>query len=112
MVQDGKIGDRLLFVEANTYGGSRMGNKDWGWWYSRDHGGGLLGAVASHLFDQIVWVTNKKIVAVCALLNTFFTERKDAETGALKPCTADEYCSIQIRFSDGVIGLIHCSVTK
>src|SRR5213596_3439840 len=61
----------------------------WSWWFDASRGGGILGAVGSHLIDLFRFWSGSEITYVAGLAETFVKERKD-ETGALRPVTPDD----------------------
>ena len=73
----------------------------WNWWFDAARGGGILGAVGSHLIDLIRFWSGSEIVHVAGLVESFVRERRD-ETGALRPVTADDYASVVLQTASGV----------
>lgn len=74
-------------------------DRRWNWWSNQEKGGGLLGAIGSHLLDQLVWLLNQRVTAVSGLERTFIKARPD-ETG--QPCsvTSDDYTLVQLQLDD------------
>jgi predicted dehydrogenase len=69
------------------------------WWESAEEGGGWLGALGSHIIDQ-VRSTLGEFEAVSATLETF----------APRPgMTADDTYTVQFRLSGGCTGILHSS---
>src|SRR5213595_2775389 len=60
----------------------------WNWWFDAARGGGILGAVGSHLIDLCRFWSGHEVSYVAGLVETFVTERKD-ETGTPRAVTAD-----------------------
>jgi len=71
------------------------------WWYDRRRGGGLLGALGSHMVDMARWMWGQ-VEAVSCTLATFLHERPD-ERGTPTHVTADEHASLRLRFSSGAL---------
>jgi len=80
----------------------------WTWWSDGARGGGILGAVGSHLIDLCRFWSGSEISYVAGLVETFVKERKD-ETGALRPVTADDFVSCVLQTSSGAVATITLS---
>lgn len=83
-------------------------NAPWNWWYDAGKGGGLLGAVGSHLIDQCRFWTGSEIATVAGVAETF-TKRRDDEAGVTHPVTADEFASWIMRTQSGVVATLTLS---
>ena len=72
------------------------------WWFDAARGGGILGAIGSHMLDlaRFLW---GNILAVRCELRAFVSERPDA-SGAPQAVTADDFASFTVRFASGAIG--------
>jgi predicted dehydrogenase len=77
----------------------------WNWWFDASRGGGILGAVGSHLIDLCRFWTGDEVTYVAGLVETFVKQRKD-ETGVVHPVTADDYASCVLRTVSGVVATI------
>jgi predicted dehydrogenase len=80
----------------------------WNWWFDASRGGGILGAVGSHLIDLCRFWTGSEISYVAGLVETFVKQRKD-DTGTLRPVTADDFASCVLRTSSGAVATITLS---
>ncbi|MGH7530284.1 MAG: Gfo/Idh/MocA family protein [Gemmatimonadales bacterium] len=80
----------------------------WTWWSDAARGGGILGAVGSHLIDLVRYWTGDEIVHVAGLVETFVPERPDS-AGAMRPVTADDFASAVLRTAGGVVATITLS---
>jgi predicted dehydrogenase len=80
----------------------------WSWWYDAARGGGILGAVGSHLIDLCRFWTGTEVVEVIGRTATFVPERPD-ERGVRRPVTADDFASFVLRLAGGVIATITLS---
>ena len=80
----------------------------WNWWFDVSRGGGILGAVGSHLIDVCRYWSGSEVTYVAGLVETFVTQRKD-ESGTLRPVTADDYSSCVLRLGGGVVAQITLS---
>jgi len=110
LIQSGAIGEPLhieLVLKPYLRGDGRPQAFDapWSWWYDAARGGGILGAVGSHLIDLCRFWTGSEVVDVSGRAATIVAERADAE-GARHPVTADEYTSFVLRFASGVLATI------
>ncbi|HVH67514.1 MAG TPA: Gfo/Idh/MocA family oxidoreductase [Gemmatimonadales bacterium] len=113
LIRDGAIGSVLhleLVLKPYLRGDGRPQAFDapWSWWYDAVRGGGILGAVGSHLIDLCRFWTEMEIVDVSGRVATFVPERRD-ERGVPRPVTADEYVSCVLRLSGGAIATVMLS---
>ncbi len=74
----------------------------WSWWYDAARGGGILGAVGSHLIDLCRFWTGTDILEVSGRTATFVPERYD-EQRVRRPVTADDYASFVLGLGGGTI---------
>ena len=77
----------------------------WSWWYDAARGGGILGAVGSHLIDLCRFWTGSEVVEVSGRTATFVSERSD-ERRVRHAVTADEYASFVMRLASGAVATI------
>ena len=80
----------------------------WHWWFDAARGGGILGAVGSHLIDLCRFWTGSEVTYVAGLAETFVHERRD-ENGVPRPVTADDFASCVLRTGSGAIATITLS---
>src|SRR5436190_14369644 len=80
----------------------------WNWWFDAARGGGILGAVGSHLIDLCRFWSGGEITYVAGLTETFVKQRTD-EAGAARPVTADDFASCVLRTASGAIATITLS---
>jgi predicted dehydrogenase len=114
LVREGAIGDvRHIEIVLKPYirgdGRPQAPNAAWTWWFDAAQGGGILGAVGSHLIDLCRFWTGRDVVQVAGRAQTFVRERVDA-TGALRPATADEFASAVLTLAGGVIVTLTLSI--
>jgi predicted dehydrogenase len=103
LIKDGYIGQpRHVHLWSITNGMWEMAK--WTWWSTVEAGGGLLGEVASHQVDLLRWMLGD-VASARGRIHTFIRERADAE-GVVKPVTSDDYATISLTFSNGVLGEI------
>lgn len=107
LIRAGAIGSVLhieLLLKPYLRGDGRPQAFDapWSWWYDAARGGGILGAVGSHLIDLCRFWTGGDVVEVSGRTETFVGARLD-EQGVRRPVTADDYASFVLRLSGGAI---------
>lgn len=101
VVQDGTIGDPLMFsrIYQQPGGGEEEPLADW--WIDAAQGGGFLGAFGTHMIDQ-VRSTLGEVKAVSAILRKLTTARPDM--------TSDDYYNIQFITESGCRGVIEAAM--
>jgi predicted dehydrogenase len=106
-IQSGTLGALRHIEGAISIGWRRDPNRPWTWWNDAEQGGGVLGALGSHMIDQIHFLLGP-ITAVNGLTHTFIRERP-GDAGP-KAVTADDYSAFLLRLADGALGTITLSV--
>ncbi|HKC48116.1 MAG TPA: Gfo/Idh/MocA family oxidoreductase, partial [Gemmatimonadales bacterium] len=114
LVREGAIGDvRHIEVVLKPYirgdGRPQAPNAPWTWWFDAAQGGGILGAVGSHLIDLCRFWTGREVVQVAGRAETFVRERTDA-AGTVRPATADEFASAVLTLAGGVVVTLTLSI--
>src|SRR5438093_1831901 len=94
LIRSNAIGEvRHLELSLKPYlrgdGRPQATDAPWTWWSDASRGGGILGAVGSHLTALGRFWTGSEITYVAALAETFVKQRED-ETGASRPGTAPD----------------------
>jgi predicted dehydrogenase len=103
LVKEGYVGTPLL-VTINVHSGSRLNPATpWTWWSNAEQGGGMLGAIGSHMLDQCRWLLGK-IDRLVAQLQIAHYYRQDSLTGNRRQVTADDHAHLLVRFTSGVQG--------
>ena len=83
------------------------------WWHDKSSGGGVLGAIGSHLLDSLTYLTGRRVTSVSGTLQTNVKQQLDpANDSKFIPVTSDDFCSVQLKFNDNSVGNILCSVVK
>jgi predicted dehydrogenase len=113
LVHAGAIGEvRHIELSLKPYlrgdGRPQTASAPWTWWFDAGQGGGLLGAVGSHLIDLCRFWTATEVVGVAGGVRTFIRERADAE-GVKREVTADEFVSGVLTLSGGVVATLTLS---
>lgn len=76
-------------------------DRPWNWYSLQEQGGGVLGAIGSHVFDYISWLFGE-IDSISGYLGCTITERPDPlDNNQLKPVTADDTSLIMLELSNG-----------
>jgi predicted dehydrogenase len=99
LVKDGFLGTPWSGRIQMHMGGPARLDHPFGWWYDAKRGGGILGAIASHLVDALQ-VDMGSVLAVRARLATYRKTRPDAD-GIEREVTADEHATLWLRMANG-----------
>ncbi|HET7790491.1 MAG TPA: Gfo/Idh/MocA family oxidoreductase [Gemmatimonadales bacterium] len=110
LIAGGAIGEvRHIELVLRPYlrgdGRPQAADAPWNWWFDAAEGGGILGAVGSHLIDLCRFWTASEVVHVTGRVATFVRERKD-EAGTTHPVTADDFASLSLRMGSGAVATI------
>jgi len=113
LIRAGVMGEvRHLELVLRPYlrgdGRPQAGDAPWTWWSDATKGGGLLGAVGSHLIDLCRYWTASEVVHVAGGVATFVKQRRD-ETGAVRAVTADDFASFVLRLGTGAVATVTLS---
>ncbi len=113
LIRSGAIGEvRHIELSLKPYlrGDGRPQAQDapWTWWFDGARGGGILGAVGSHLIDLCRFWTGSEVAYVAGLVETFVGERTDG-SGVKRPVTADDFTSSVLRMASGAVATITLS---
>jgi predicted dehydrogenase len=86
--------DWLVSSRANA-------ERAWNWYSVKEKGGGVLGAIGSHVFDYINWLFGE-VDTISAHLSCAIAQRPDPlSNNELKPVTADDTCLIILELKTG-----------
>jgi predicted dehydrogenase len=72
----------------------------WDWKSGRGKGGGLLGAIGSHLIDLITWILEDVVDQVFADLHVFVSPLQDPE-GKQGEVYGEDYLTLQLHYRKG-----------
>jgi predicted dehydrogenase len=75
-----------------------------GWWFERERGGGMAGALLSHLIDSANWIAGRAPVRSTGFLRTAIVGRHDAQ-GAFTS-TVDDGCWALIDYGEGLVARV------
>ena len=101
VVQDGTIGDPLMFHRIYQQPGGDPNEELADWWTDAGQGGGFLGAFGTHMIDQ-VQSTVGAITAVSAILRKLTPGRPHQ--------TSDDYYTVQFETENGCQGVIEAAL--
>jgi predicted dehydrogenase len=109
LIDEGFLGE-LYHIQVTIAAGFRhSAQRPWNWWAQQSAGGGLLGALGSHVIDQLRWLFGE-IAAVSGAVATLVPARQDPATGEMRPVETDDYCSFLVRFAPRSGRTAHASV--
>lgn len=117
MILGGEVG-RVRHAKAVFRADSRARTESpWSWWSDERAGGGVLGAIGSHVVDALLWMTGARVSHVSAALATHVSERSDSESGEARRVTTDDESSMLLNFEDGDVteratGVVALSMTE
>jgi predicted dehydrogenase len=101
MIRGGELG-RVRHAKALFRADSRARAEGaWSWWSDERAGGGVLGAIGSHVVDALLWVLGARVSNVSASLATHVSERPDASSGEARRVTTDDEAGMLLNFADG-----------
>lgn len=108
LIKEGYVGS-ILQARFDRQGSERLDPAlPWSWWSDADLGGGMIGAVGSHLIDLARWMVGR-IESLTALLQIGHLYRVDPQSGAQRPVTADDHGDLLLRFANGATGSVTVS---
>lgn len=99
MLRNGEIG-KIRHVRSVFRNPSRGDSKiAWNWWSDKAKFGGALGAIGSHIVDNLRWLLGTEISSVFCQLQTHVKQRIDANE-EIKQVTSDDEALLLLRFTD------------
>lgn len=108
LLREGYVGE-LIAVHLDRLGSERLNPAlPWGWLADVEQGGGMLGAVGSHLLDLARWLVGR-IDTLTAQLQIGHTLRQEPATDVPHPVTADDHAHLLLRFANHAQGTITVS---
>lgn len=101
ILESGAIGRKRLVKIDWLVPGRADPQRAWNWYARHDQGGGILGAVGSHVFDYVHWLFGD-VQRLCAHLSCAIAERPDPKDGGkLKPVDAADVAVLMLELKDG-----------
>ncbi len=74
------------------------------WWFDRERGGGMAGALLSHLIDSANWLAGRAPIRSTGYLRTANPQRRDAQ--GIFTSTVDDGCWALIDYGDGLVARV------
>jgi predicted dehydrogenase len=98
-------------IEVSQLGGSLRANGDRkrGWWFERERGGGIAGALLSHIIDNATFVAGRPPVWATGYIRTANPQRHDAEGEFTS--TVDDGAFALVNYGDGLIARLTADAT-
>ncbi|MEM7554766.1 MAG: Gfo/Idh/MocA family oxidoreductase [Cyanobacteria bacterium P01_A01_bin.84] len=116
LMSEGYVGNKRL-IKIDWLGSSRSNpERPWNWYAQKEKGGGALGSLGSHTFDYINWLFGP-VKKLNAHFTTSITQRRDPNTGELKPVDSDDVSMLMLELADGtpcqitISAVVHASCT-
>ena len=103
LILGGAIG-RLQHIACTSLMGY-MRKRSYGWLNDASLGGGWLGAWGSHMIDAFRWQSGSEVVDCGGVSRVEIAHRPD-DSGAMRPCTAEDGFSVWLKFANGATALI------
>lgn len=108
LIKEGYVGSVLTVHLDWLYPHRLNADAPWTWQHDAQQGGGILGALGSHLLDQARWMIGR-IDALTARLKVGHFFRTDPATGTERQVTADDHADLLLQFNNGVHGTLRVS---
>src|SRR5437867_12339952 len=113
LIRSNAIGElRHIELSLKPYlrgdGRPQASDAPWNWWFDAARGGGILGAVGSHLIDLCRFWSGSEITYVAGLVETFVKQRTD-DSGTPRPVTADDFAICVLQTATGAVATITLS---
>lgn len=101
IIASGRLG-KIIRVRFDWVNGGYISliGRELGWLGQESSGGGMLGAIGSHMFDSLTWWMNEDLAEVFGQLSTDVKEYR-SESGETEIRTADDAFSVIGSFSSG-----------
>ncbi len=99
LLQQEYVGKKRLITIDWLVQGRADPKRAWNWYSQKSQGGGALGAIGSHTFDNISWLFGS-VKRLCGQLSTAITERPVLE-GGMRLVDADDTCNLLLELADG-----------
>lgn len=108
LIKEGYVGS-VVQARFDRLGSERLkADVPWNWWSDAERGGGMLGALGSHLIDLARWMIGR-IDALTAQLQIGHLYRAERESGEAHTVTSDDHADLLLRFANGAMGAITVS---
>jgi predicted dehydrogenase len=99
LIAAGEVG-RVRHAKVLFRADSRAASgRAWSWWSDATAGGGVLGAIGSHVVDALRWLTGSEVSDVFCRLATHVAARHDERTGESRRVTSDDEANLLLRLA-------------
>ncbi len=110
MVENGHLSPLRQIEITHLAGWLRPGSdRPRGWWFERERGGGIAGALLSHMIDSANWTVGRAPKAAHGLLRTANAKRRDAVGEFVS--NVDDGAFALLDYGDGLIGRLTVDAT-
>lgn len=108
LLKNGYVGT-VLNIQLTRLGSERLDpQQPWSWWSDAAQGGGMLGALGSHLLDLARWLGGR-VDTLTAQLKTGHLYRPARDGDGMLPVSADDHARLLLQFASGASGTITVS---
>lgn len=110
MVENGHLSP-LREIEITQLAGwlRPAGERPRGWWFERERGGGIAGALLSHIIDSANWTVGRAPRSAQGLLRTANPKRRDARGEFAS--NVDDGAFALLDYGDGLVGRLSVDAT-
>ncbi|MGZ3560776.1 MAG: Gfo/Idh/MocA family protein [Vulcanimicrobiaceae bacterium] len=84
--------------------------RDHSWWFDRERGGGVAGALLSHLIDTSNWLAGRAPIRSTGYTRTANKQRRDRRGGTFES-TVDDGAFALLDYGDGLVARLTCDAT-
>lgn len=99
IMQSGQLG-KILHINYKNNALNNRSSRKLGWLGQKESGGGLLGAIGSHMFDAMLWWKETEIASLSGQLSTHVPTWSNS-LGEVEHRTADDAFQVIGSFADG-----------
>lgn len=99
ILQSGQLGS-IIHINYKNYALSNRYLRKFGWLGQKEMGGGMLGAIGSHMFDALLWWKGTEITSLTGQLSTHNPTWTN-QIGEVEHRTADDAFQVIGSFADG-----------
>ena len=113
MIEDGRLGDITFFKGWFECSYKADEDKELQWRDEKKKAAtGVIGDVVAHIVSLSDFVGGSKlgnIVEVSAVKDTYYTKRRDNETGKTVDIDTDDICAVLVKYESGRTGIMYAS---
>jgi predicted dehydrogenase len=110
MVENGHLSPlRQIEITHNASWLRPSGTRPRGWWFERERGGGIAGALLSHIVDSANWTVGRAPKSAQGILRTANPKRHDAQGEFIS--TVDDGAFALLDYGEGLVGRLSVDAT-